>query len=104
MYNKSSILSALAYFDLFSYPLTQREIWLFLPNTCKTKEFKEALSDLTRKAIVNKFGELYSLQNEPSISTYRTEGNLKAAALIKTAKKVSRLLVKFPFVRGVGVS
>ncbi|HSZ85612.1 MAG TPA: nucleotidyltransferase domain-containing protein [Puia sp.] len=104
MYTKSNILSTLAYFDLFNYPLTQREIWLFLQNTCNTKEFNAALSDLTQKAIVNKFGELYSLQNEPSITSHRIEGNKKAAALIKTAKKVSRLLAKFPFVRAVGIS
>ncbi|HEY4874170.1 MAG TPA: nucleotidyltransferase domain-containing protein [Puia sp.] len=104
MYTKSNILSTLAYFDLFNYPLTQREIWLFLQNTCNAKEFNESLSELTHRGVVNKFGEFYSLQNELSISTARIEGNKKAAALIKTAKKISKLLSKFPFVRGVGVS
>jgi predicted nucleotidyltransferase len=104
MSTKSNILSTLAYFDLFNYPLTQREIWLFLQNTCSSKEFNESLSDLTYRAVVNKFGEFYSLQNELSISTSRTGGNKKAAELIKTAKKVSKLLSKFPFVRGIGIS
>ncbi|HEX4373245.1 MAG TPA: hypothetical protein VHZ50_08095 [Puia sp.] len=104
MYTKSNILSTLAYFDLFSYPLTQREIWLFLQNTCSSKEFNESLSDLSHRAVINKFGEFYSLQNELSISTSRIEANKKAAALIKTAKKVSKLLAKFPFVRAVGIS
>lgn len=104
MYTKSNILSTLAYFDLFNYPLTQREIWLFLQNTCNTKEFNESLSDLTHRAVVSKFGEFYSLQNEPSISTARIEGNKKAVELIKIAKKVSKLLAKFPFVRSIGIS
>jgi predicted nucleotidyltransferase len=104
MYTKSNILSTLAYFDLFRYPLTQREIWLFLQNSCNSKEFSESLSDLTYRGVVNKFGEFYSLQNELAISTARIEGNKKAAALIKTAKKVSKLLSKFPFVRGIGIS
>jgi len=104
MYTKSNILSTLAYFDLFHYPLTQREIWLFLQHTCTTTEFNEALADLRHRELVNKFGDVYSLRNEPYVSTCRMEGNKKAAALIKTAKRVSILLAKFPFVRAVGIS
>jgi len=101
---KSDILSTLAYFDLFNYPLTQREIWQFLNNTCDSKEFNESLSELVHCALVHKFGEMYSLQNEYAIVSYQSEGNKKAVQLMRTAKKVARFLSKFPFVRGVGVS
>lgn len=101
---KSDILSVLAYFDLFNYPLTQREIWQFLNNTCNSKEFNESLSALVQSAVIHKFGDMYTLQNEHDIVLYRNEGNKKAVQLMKTAKKVARLLAKFPFVRGVGIS
>ena len=101
---KSDILSALAYFDLFNYPLTQREIWQFLNNTCNTKEFNKALVELVEAALIHKFGEMYSLQNEHSIALYRSEGNKKAIQLMKTAKKIAKFLAKFPFVRGIGIS
>ncbi len=101
---KSDILSALAYFDLFNYPLTQREIWQFLGNTCNGKEFNESLSELVQSALVHEFGEMYSMRNDDAIVLYRSEGNKKAFQLMQTAKRVARFLAKFPFVRGVGIS
>jgi predicted nucleotidyltransferase len=101
---KTGILATLTYFDLFNYPLTKREIWLFLNLECDSTEFNNSLSELTARAVIYQFGELYSLQNDPSIVSLRYDGNSRAQLLMMSAKKVCRLLSKFPFVRGVAVS
>ncbi|HLX91399.1 MAG TPA: nucleotidyltransferase domain-containing protein [Puia sp.] len=104
MHTKSAIISALGYFDLFNYPLTQREIWLFLQHPAPYRQFGEALSGLVQRAVVNKFGEFYSLRHEPGDFASRSEGNKKAVILLRKARKVAKLVSLFPFVRGVGVS
>jgi predicted nucleotidyltransferase len=104
MVTKSDIVSALAYFDLFNYPLSQREIWQFLNNSCSNNEFNQSLAELIRCSKVYKFGEFYSLRNDEAVAEYRRNGNLRATRLMKTARKVSWLLSKFPFVRGVAIS
>jgi predicted nucleotidyltransferase len=104
MSTRSDILSVLAYFDLFNYPLSQREIWQFLNNACNNNDFNRSLTELVQTSIVYKFGELYCLRNDEAIVAYRRNGNIHASQLMKTAKKVARLLGKFPFVRGVAIS
>lgn len=101
---RNDILSTLAYFDIFTYPLKKREVWLFLPNMYGHSEFDMALQLLVGNCLVFKLGEFYSLQNNYTIAQRRSRGNDKAEILLATAKKVSALLSGFPFVRGVAVS
>ncbi len=103
-HTKSDILSTLAYFDIFNHPLTKKEIWLFLPAYREQAELDDSLQALVNDAVIFKFGEMYSLSNDPEIIEVRKENNRNAATLIITAKKVASFLVKFPFVRGLGVS
>jgi predicted nucleotidyltransferase len=98
------ILATLAYFDLFNYPLTRAEVYLFLKNKYETDEFDEALICLLNNGIIHLFDRFYTLQDDHYLVVRRNEGNQKAAELIKTAEKVGRLLIKFPFVRGIGIS
>jgi predicted nucleotidyltransferase len=101
---KNDILAAIAYFDIFSYPLTSREIFLFLSHVYDEKRFEYSLNELVRDKIIYRFEEFYSLQNNPSLLNRRRNGNTKARELIKTAKKVASILSRFPYVRGIAVS
>lgn len=101
---RNDILSTLAYFDIFTYPLKKREIWLFLPNLYDHSEFEMALQVLVNNCLIFKLGEFYSLQNNYTIAQRRTKGNDKVDILLAKAKKVASLLSGFPFVRGVAVS
>jgi hypothetical protein len=101
---KRNILAALAYFDMFDYPLTYSEIFLFLGNKYPQNDFNDAVNYLISSNTIFQFDKFYSLKNDPNIAIRRTKGNAKAAELINKAKDVGRLLIKFPYVRGVGIS
>lgn len=99
-----NILATLAYFDMFDYPLTYGEIFLFLGEKHCQLEFKEALNCLVSAKKVYQFDTFFSLKNDYLIVIRRNRGNQKAAQMITKAKEVGRLLIKFPYVRGIGIS
>lgn len=104
MCTRTDILSTLAYFDIFDYPLKKREIILFLPNACAEGQFQTGLHELLTTSAIFKMGEFYSLQNNYNILQRRTKGNERARQMMVTAQKVAAFLSKFPFTRGVAVS
>jgi len=101
---KRDILATLAYFDLFDYPITQSEIFIFLRNSCTHEEFVDALHLLTSENHVIRFDEFYTLQDNYSLVPRRRNGNVKAKKMLETAEKIAAFLSWFPFVRGIAVS
>jgi len=101
---KENILATLAYFDIFSYPLTSGEIYLFLKNRYEQDEFDYALKCLTGSRSVYQFSNFYSLKNDYSLVARRCAGNKRAEELIKIARKVSDILIRFPYVRAIAIS
>jgi predicted nucleotidyltransferase len=99
-----NILAALAYFDMFDYPLTYGEIYLFLGEKHSATEFNEALNYLVAGKMIYQFDKFYSLKNDYLIIIRRNRGNQKAAQMIVKAREVGRFLIKFPYVRGIGIS
>jgi predicted nucleotidyltransferase len=101
---KENILATLAYFDLFNYPLTRAEVYLFLKNKYRYDEFDDALKSLLESGIIHQFDKYYTLKNDHYPIIRRNEGNKKATGLIKIAEKVGNILIRFPYVRGVAIS
>lgn len=101
---KENILATLAYFDLFSYPLTKGEMYLFLGKKHPGDVFSNALNSLLRAGIIHQFDKFYTLKNDHHLVIKRINGNKKAAELIKIAERVGKILIKFPYVRGVAIS
>lgn len=101
---KENILATLAYFDLFNYPLTSGEIFLFLKNKYELCDFEIALKCLVANQSIYQFSNFYSLKNDYSLIARRCKGNKKAADMIKTAGKVSDILIRFPYVRAIAIS
>ncbi len=99
-----SILKVLVYFDLFYYPLTAEEIRSFLDRPANENDFTGSLRELLRSNKIFQFENFYTLQNDPSLAVRRKKGNEKADHLLLKAQKISNLLYKFPYVRGVGIS
>ena len=101
---KKNILAALAYFDLFNYPLTMDEVFLNLPAKCDQQEFEFALRCLVIDRVVYHFGKFYTLKNDYFLIERRLNGNAKAEEMIGIAKRVGDFLIRFPYVRGIAIS
>jgi predicted nucleotidyltransferase len=101
---KKNILAALAYFDVFNYPLTREEICLFLPVKYNVTMFDLAVACLLSNRLIYRFDKFYTLKNDPYLIQRRNEGNQKAFEMIKTARKVGDILIRFPYVRGIAIS
>lgn len=101
---EQSVIKALAYFDIFNYPLTQEEIYNYIDQPVPMEVVMATLLQLVEEKRIFRLGSFYSLQPDVALHTRRTMGNHKAEVLLKTAYKVGGFLYRFPFVRGVGIS
>ncbi|MEZ5147886.1 MAG: hypothetical protein R2759_12685 [Bacteroidales bacterium] len=99
------ILRTLAYYDIFKYPLTEKDISEGLSLDENTaNEYRNTLDHLTKKGIIYKFGDYYSLTNDERYVHQRIKGNMRAGQWMKKAHRFSRLISHFPFVRSVSLS
>lgn len=101
---RQDILKTLAYFDYFSYPLTNEDIRSFMPQQCNQSVIDDMLILLLQDKIIFKTEEFYSFQNQPSLAEKRRKGNLLALKQLGIAKKVAKLISCFPYVQTVAVS
>ncbi|NWG28611.1 MAG: nucleotidyltransferase domain-containing protein [Ignavibacteriaceae bacterium] len=102
---RKSILRTLAYYDIFSYPLTASEIYYNLgDNHTNVDEILNELQSLYSANIVFKRGEFFLLNNDEKYFHRRTTGNILAQKRLKTARKVSGFISRFPFIRGILLS
>jgi len=99
-----SILKAVAYFNLFDYPITVEEIKSFLDRRFDEGEFDTALKQLTDNGHLFKLKEYYSLANDLSLVYKREASNSKAVDELIRARKIASFVYSFPFVKGVGIS
>jgi hypothetical protein len=101
---EQSIIKALAYFDIFNYPISQQEIISFLDQPAGANDVAMVLQQLVADKKVYRLGNFYSLQYDHALCSRRLSGNLKAERLLTIAYKVGGFLYQFPFVRGIGIS
>lgn len=100
-----SILCALLYYDIFNYPLTLEEIRKNCaePNMSMTRVQAE-LQHLVDSKAVFKIDDFYLIQDSLELVTRRLEGNERANKMMKRARKMSRFIGRFPYVRAVCIS
>lgn len=102
---RRSILRTLAYYDIFSYPLTAEEIYINLGvNHTNPAEIKKELASLSSDNIVFCKGEFFQLKNDDKSIHRRQVGNKLAEKRLKTARRVSSFISRFPFIRGILLS
>jgi predicted nucleotidyltransferase len=68
------------------------------------ENFEYALRCLVIDRLVHHIDKFYTLKNDYFLIERRVKGNARAEKMIDIAKKVSNLLVGFPFVRGIAIS
>jgi hypothetical protein len=99
-----SILKAVTYFDVFSYPLTLGEINFFLGQSATKEEISSAVESLVKTEHLWQFNDLYSIRNDAGLTIRRIEGNELAGKYIKKARAVAKFLSWFPYIRGIAIS
>ena len=100
-----SIIRTLAYYDIFSYPLTKEEIYICSNTNGDTKHSVfEELEVLVSSGIVYNNNKFYSINHNSHLIPKRIEGNKRAIKKMKTAKLYSKFISHFPYVRGVFLS
>jgi hypothetical protein len=89
---------------MFQYPVSVAEIHRFSSRVVSLMEIEAALKRLTDKKYLFRFDELYALQDNRSLVSLRRSGNERAGKLMPVAYRIGKLLSRFPFVKGVGIS
>lgn len=99
-YTQSSFLRTLLYFDIFNYPLTLEEI--FSSSSCMdlSEVQNEAAYFLEQNWIATSNGK-YFLKGKESTVAFRELLNKRAHAFYEKANRYTKLISRFPFVRGV---
>lgn len=104
---KNNILKTLLYYDIFSHPLKDEEIYTFLPENSVPKEEVFSILKQSTGEIENKFGEYegyyYIKPNDSYIGKrlYKEKYSKKAW---KIAGLMTHIIKRFPFIRAVMVT
>lgn len=100
-----SIIRALAYYDIFNYPLTIDEIFVNLEtNHVTTADIKTELKNLCDTGIVFSKQNYFLLKDNEEYIHKRLAGNKLAQKKLILAYKMSRFISHFPYVRAIMLS
>jgi predicted nucleotidyltransferase len=101
---RNGLLQTLAYYDVFSYPLTLLEIHEKLPVRATLEEVKDCMHDLLMDGRVYHFDNFYTLRNDYGLVQKRRTANVKANEQMELARQKASFISKFPFIRGIFIS
>ena len=102
---ESRLLKTILYFDVFSYPLLVEEILKY--NGIQHGESEQAekiLHSLNLRGFLNFNRGYYFIDPDFSIVENRIKGNLRAQKRLGVARRYSKIISFFPFVRGIFLS
>ena len=99
------LVQALLYFEVFNYPLTEEEIFVNSKiSVGSLPQAQEDLQDAVEKGWIKEHKGYFFLFGNSEKVARRERGNALAEKSIPKAVRWSRLIGKFPFVRGVMLS
>ena len=102
---RQSIIRTLAYYDIFSYPLTAEEVYHNLSNNhTSVEEIRQELENLTSNKLIFQKENFFQLKDDDNYVQRRRKGNQLADKRLKTARKISGFISRFPFIRGILLS
>ncbi|RLE24742.1 MAG: hypothetical protein DRJ65_09370 [Acidobacteria bacterium] len=99
-----AILRCLIYYDLFRFPLRIEELHRFSEVSWPDQDALEAeLDSLVKQGLIVRDGPWVHL-GDPALVEERIEAEARAKRVMPRARRRSRLIARFPFVRGVALS
>ena len=100
------ILRTLTYFDVFSYPLTQEQLFTFISRASAPDiQLKDSLHRLIRQNLVHSSQGFYFLSSRTEeIVASRLENEQRASRMLRQARWVSFFLKQMPFVRAIFIT
>lgn len=102
---QADIIAVLRYFQLFSWPLTLREMIRFYPAPVAEEAMRETLQHLVLAGTVYGCEGYYQLdQKDNQQIAWRRDCEARATRLWPTARRMARIIGSFPFVRSVLIS
>ena len=100
---QQSIIRTLAFFDLFSQPLTVQEVYRFLYCPPSGVVLADVVRELEHASYVTKLDGVYALKNGRATMRSRGEHQRQYIQKMKRAKRATSLISLVPFVRAVFV-
>ena len=97
-----SVFHALAYADVFDYPLTATEVYRYI--TLVDASFEEVLLALSDETLFSKKDDFYTLRGREGIVETRQRRAEVADRLWRKASRYGRIIGSLPFVRMVAVT
>lgn len=101
--NAACVLNALIYFDVFNYPLTIEEI-LERSTVSNINDVKIAVDELIKIKAIFFIDGFYCLHKNEVLVNKRLAANAQAKKSLQIAKRVTRIIKCFPFLRAVMLS
>ena len=101
----ADIILSLLYFDIFNYPLTNKELVRHSSIPSLTEEALDtAVNELYDQKLIQKAKHFIYIPSEKDNVERRILGNRKADEYLKKAYKISKFISHFPFIRGIFLS
>ncbi len=104
-YMVKDLIKTLLYFDVFSYPLKEDELFLYTGiNGQQIGLAKLELDKMVRSGLISKHKDFYCFGSSIHIIDRRIKGNQLAIQRMRTARIFTRIIACFPFVEAVMLS
>ena len=100
----AAVVEAIAYSDLFDWPLTAREVHRFLPLPARPDDVLAALAASRACGAVASVDGLYVLPGRGALADERRRREARSALLWPRARRACRAVATLPWVRLVAVS
>ena len=97
------VLKAILYFSIFKHPITKKEVIDF-STTDNHQDLDQQLEYLTQEGVIYKLDDYYASNNDLSLVERRLKGYEMAKKIMPKAKRVARLITKFPYIESVSLS
>jgi hypothetical protein len=101
---RKAIIQTLIYFDLFSFPLREEELYRYCRVKTTRATLRRILDELVGEGWIDRTGAYYQLSPRSDRIERRERNREVSLRKLRAARRNAALISQFPFVRGVAIS